>query len=367
MIKPIAFYLPQFHPIPENDEWWGRGFTEWTNVSKARPLYRGHLQPRLPADFGFYDLRIEEVREQQASLAREHGIFGFCYYHYWFGNGKVLLERPVNEVLKLGKPNFPFCFCWANETWEGRWHGISDEKKILIKQNYGDREEILRHFDYLLPFFKDDRYIRINNKPLFQVYRPSDIENHEIFCDIFDKRARQEGFDGIYFMGGQKTPIGYRGYLDSKISSSFAISLQNAQISLDKLKDSLNSNRFLFKLFSGNLHFNKPVIIDYCHFVELMHEIHIKDRSESFQIHPIIINDFDNTPRAGKRGVILKNANPENFAVHVRKTLSIKSETSESDFVFIKSWNEWAEGNYLEPDNIFGLQYLKSLKLELNR
>ena len=161
----IAFYLPQFHPIPENDEWWGRGFTEWTNVAKAVPLFRGHYQPHFPADLGFYDLRVPEVREAQAAMAKAYGIEGFCYYHYWFGHGRRLLERPFNEVLSSGKPDFPFCLCWANDTWTGIWHGAPN--KVLIEQRYPGVEDYKAHFYALLDAFRDPRYMTVDGKKIF--------------------------------------------------------------------------------------------------------------------------------------------------------------------------------------------------------
>ena len=174
----IALYLPQYHPIPENDEWWGKGFTEWTNVAQAKPQFRGHYQPRIPADLGFYDLRLPEVREQQAQLAREAGIEGFCYYHYWFGNGRQLLERPFNEVLESGKPDFPFCLCWANHNWTNKtWQkGKSLRSDSMIMKMEYSMEDHKKHFMALLPAFRDERYIKVDGKPLFGVWSPRDIQ-----------------------------------------------------------------------------------------------------------------------------------------------------------------------------------------------
>jgi len=166
-VRAIAFHLPQFHPIPENDKWWGKGFTEWTNVVKARPLFPGHYQPHLPADLGFYDLRLPEARAAQAALAAEYGIYGFCYYHYWF-HGRQVLERPVSEILKTGEPDFPFCLCWANENWTRRWDGLGSE--ILLEQCYSAADD-LAHIRALMPFFSDPRYIRIMDRPFFAVGR----------------------------------------------------------------------------------------------------------------------------------------------------------------------------------------------------
>ena len=174
----IAYYLPQFHPIPENDAVWGKGFTEWTNVAKAKPLFRGHYQPRVPADLGFYDLRLEEVREQQAEMAKEAGVEGFCYWHYWFGNNKMLLERPFQEVLNSGRPDFPFCLAWANhdwttKTWNRGKHIIDANDYVYIaKQEYNGDEDYIAHFNYCLPAFLDHRYITVDDKPVFFIFDP---------------------------------------------------------------------------------------------------------------------------------------------------------------------------------------------------
>ena len=193
----IALYLPQFHPIPDNDEWWGKGFTEWRNVAKAKPLFRGHYQPRIPADLGFYDLRVPEVRVAQAAMAREHGIEGFCYYHYWFA-GRRILERPFNEVLKSRDPDFPFCLCWANETWSGRGHGL--DEKVLIEQTYPGEDDDRRHFEALLPAFMDPRYICIESRPVFMLYRPRLIPHLGNFLKLWQRLAINAGLPGIWFV-----------------------------------------------------------------------------------------------------------------------------------------------------------------------
>src|SRR5215207_9402018 len=187
-IRPIAIYLPQFHPIPENDEWWGRGFTEWTNVVKAKPLFQGHYQPHLPGELGFYDLRLPEVREQQAALAKQYGIYGFCYYHYWF-NGRRVLERPFEEVFKSGKPDFPFMLCWANENWTRAWDGL--DKQVLLKQNYSHEDDV-QHIKTLIPYFKDSRYIKIDGKPVFAIYRSTLFPDLKRTINIWRDEARKE-------------------------------------------------------------------------------------------------------------------------------------------------------------------------------
>lgn len=199
--RVIAFYLPQFHPVPENDEWWGKGFTEWTNVGKARSLFPGHYQPKVPADLGYYDLRVSETRKAQADMAREYGIEGFCYWHYWFGNGKRLLERPFNEVLASGEPDFPFCLAWANESWRGYYHGIK-AKETLIDQLYPGEEDYIAHFNAVLPAFKDKRYITVDGKPLFMIYHPFDNQMEiNTFIKLWRELAVQNGLEGIFFVG----------------------------------------------------------------------------------------------------------------------------------------------------------------------
>ena len=198
MIRPIAIYLPQFHPIPENDEWWGKGFTEWTNVTKAKPMFKGHHQPKLPGDLGFYDLRLPGIMEQQAELARAHGIFGFCFYHYWF-NGKRLLNTPVDNMLSSGKPDFPFMLCWANETWSRRWLG--EEKEILIKQTYSEEDDHL-HAQWLCEKpFSDSRYIKVNGRPVFIIYRPSDLPDYQKTLLIIKETALKAGLKEPYIIG----------------------------------------------------------------------------------------------------------------------------------------------------------------------
>ena len=201
--RVIAFYLPQYHPTIDNDKWWGKGFTEWTNVGKAKPLFHGHYQPKVPADLGYYDLRLPEIREEQAKMAREAGIEGFCYYHYWFGNGKRELERPFNEVLRLGKPEYPFCLCWANESWHAKlWNKDGNySSKMLIEQKYLGEKDYVMHFYELLPAFKDTRYIKVDGKPLFMVYKPLFFPDMVAFIKLWNQLAKENGLDGIYFVG----------------------------------------------------------------------------------------------------------------------------------------------------------------------
>lgn len=203
MTRMIAFYLPQFHPIPENDEWWGKGFTEWTNTAKAKPMFPGHYQPHVPADLGFYDLRLPEARLAQAELARQYGIEAFCYYHYWFA-GKRILDLPFNEVLESGQPNFPFCLCWGNQSWTGVWHGAPN--RMLIEQTYPGMEDHRRHFEYLLRAFLDPRYIRVDGKPVFVVYSPKELPDSMAVTDLWRDLAVRAGLPGLFLVAEHKSP-----------------------------------------------------------------------------------------------------------------------------------------------------------------
>ncbi|NGM63427.1 lipopolysaccharide biosynthesis protein [Sphingobacterium sp. SGG-5] len=364
-IKPLAFYLPQYHPIPQNDEWWGKGFTEWTNVGKAKPLFKGHKQPKVPADLGYYDLRVPEVREQQANMAKEYGVYGFIYYHYWFGNGKQVLERIANEVLATGKPDFPFCFCWANETWSGIWHGLTN--RILVEQTYPMDEDIVNHFNYLLSFFKDDRYIKVDGKPLLMIY---DIEKIAAQAPTYiaelNKLAIANGLKGIYFCASNKNPdnLDFKQMgVDAKVSNAF----QKAWTSrlLTNTRGSFYTKvirRIKYEL--AKIARDSEVCVNDASIIVKEMEF-IKTNVPTF---PCIIANWDNTPRSGYRGLILKNTTPKLFLEQLKKSEEFLIQHAiEPSFVILKSWNEWAEGNMLEPDMENGYSYLNVLKAFINR
>ncbi|MBU0615645.1 MAG: glycoside hydrolase family 99-like domain-containing protein, partial [Nanoarchaeota archaeon] len=309
-----------------------------TNVTKAKPIFEGHHQPNLPADLGFYDLRVPEVREEQARLAKEHNIEGFCYWHYWFGNGKRILERPFNEVLKSGKPYFPFCLGWANQSWTGIWHGLDDE--ILIKQEYGGLEDYQMHFNSVLGAFKDKRYITIDDKKLFLIFNPSNIPKLNLFIDTWRRMAKKEGFD-IFFMSCESRKsllgCGFDGMMD--------ISLLNTVINVPSISTISRCFRVVDYSDVIGKNFNNPL--------------------QKYE-YPVVIPNWDNTPRSGNKGVVMHNSNPGLFKKMLKKAIKlIKSRDSELRLIFIKSWNEWAEGNYLEPDQRWGRAYLEVLKEEL--
>ena len=358
-IRSIAFYLPQFHPIAENNSWWEPGFTEWTNVVKAKPLFKDHWQPRLPADLGFYDLRVPETREAQAALAKQYGIEGFRYWHYWFG-GKRLLERPFNEVVKSGSPDFPFCLAWANQTWEGKWHGLSNDR-VLIKQTYPGVEDYTDHFYALLPAFHDNRYIEVNGKKLFFVFQPTDIPNSKEFINIWRELALKEGLNGFHFVGlqmNENQDAGQLGY-DAKVHKG---------IYLDQFKVFLSREKWQRKYLHPRLwplvKSKRPLprIISYKEYVEHYPE-HLLGKNE----YPWIFTDWDNTPRAGTNGWLFDNATSELFGQLCQRAFrATENKPDEEKIVIIKSWNEWAEGNCLEPDNKMGLAYLETFKKSLD-
>ena len=340
----IAFYLPQFHPIPENDLWWGPGFTEWTNVASARPLYPGHYQPRLPGELGFYDLRLPDTREAQAKLAAKYGVSAFCYWHYWFGGGRRLLERPFDEVLKSGRPDFPFCLGWANQTWSGIWHGAPS--RVLIEQTYRDargEHDYRAHFEAILPAFTDERYLRIDGRPLFLVYEPSDLPEPQRFLDLWRKWAADEGLPGIFFVGRTET---------ARRSSNADFDA----FTQERVPPRLIARYDLLRRFARKV--GIPSVRSYRRFSEEM-PLGIAD-GPSF---PTVLPGFDNTPRSGAGGVVLHGATPSMFESQVARAVAhvISEQPAGRRVVFVKSWNEWAEGNYLEPDRRYGHAYLEAL------
>ncbi|QKJ64802.1 glycoside hydrolase family 99-like domain-containing protein [Flavobacterium sp. M31R6] len=370
-IKFFAYYLPQYHPIDENDLWWGKGFTEWTNVAKAKPLFKGHYQPVLPGDLGFYDLRMPEVQLQQANLAKEYGIDGFIYYQYWFGNGKMLLEKPAEAMLKDENIDLPFCFCWANETWKGIWHGL-DNPSVLIEQTYNGEQDYIDYFNYLLPFFKDSRYIKVDNKPMFHIYRMHDIPELDSFLNLFNTLAIKNGFDGVYFISTLGPhEIAEHKFVYGKVGIDVFHRMRYGKEYLFLNESSIAGRieRKIKKMLNSTHEVNKrtrPLIFDYTKGVskfdiDFPHKKYI----------PCVFPNWDNTARSGKKSLIFKNATPNAWKNHLGKTVNKLLQNPENpQIIMIKSWNEWAEGNYLEPDNKYGLQWLESVRMvkkELNK
>ena len=349
----IAFYLPQFHPIPENDEWWGKGFTEWTNVARAKPLFPGHRQPNFPADLGFYDLRVPESRIAQADLARQYGIEGFCYWHYWFGGGKRLLERPFDEVLKSGKPDFPFCLAWANHTWSGIWHGCPD--RVLIEQTYPGIEDFADHFYTMLDAFRDPRYMKVDGRNIFCVYRPFDLREPKLFMDTWRRLAEKEKVPGFYFVAITDYPWkmpkdGYDGFTTNPPVAM----LTHQEITPLEVETGRSSGA------DGRL----PKIFSYEAFVR--NAFPKQTRRDEF--YPCVVPNWDNTPRSGADGFILHDWTPDLYAEHLQEAIGLVADRpADRRVVFIKSWNEWAETNYLEPDLKWGKAYLEATRNAVGR
>lgn len=378
--RVIAYYLPQFHPIPENDKFWGPGFTEWTNVAKARPIFRGHHQPRIPADLGFYDLRLPEVREQQALLAREAGIEGFAYWHYWFGNGRQLLQRPFDEVLASGKPDFPFCLAWANHDWKTTsWQRngrVADSGDIIMQQLYPGDEDYINHFNHVLPAFKDHRYITVDGKPLFIIFDPYFFRDVTRFIEVWRKLADENGLKGIYFMAIAPSATTVRRREDGTVKRVMPDLNGSAEIYRELFAlgfDGVNS----FGKNYAELRYNGTYmrIIQYllCKFIpqipvsrfnyeKIMPYFFTKEDAWE-NVYPSIFPQWDRSPRVGNGDGVYVNATPEHFRKHIEHALKlIENKSPEHKILFLRSWNEWGEGNYVEPDLEFGHGWLDAIR-----
>ena len=373
-IKPIAIYLPQFHPIPENDKWWGKGFTEWTNVVKAQPLYEGHYQPHLPADLGFYDLRLSEVREAQALMAKENGIYGFCYYHYWF-NGKRILERPFQEVFESKTPDFPFMLCWANENWTRTWDGLN--KNILLEQKYSEVDD-RAHIKSLIPYFKDSRYIKVDGKPVFAIYKSTLLPNIINTIKVWREEAQLEEldlylcvFEGFGNEGIKMVEVGFNASIEFQPFSKYLYDFIEFK-TLQKL-NSLVYLKVLKKVYKFfNIQEQDSLLfetykkyfmnhLEYSDFVDYL--IGHYQFEEAYTKFPGITPSWDNTARRGKDAFYLRNSTPQKFEEWVQFLKdNLNSKSHDENFIFINAWNEWGEGNHMEPCKKWGHKYLESLK-----
>jgi hypothetical protein len=348
LARPIAFYLPQYHPIPENDQWWGPGFTEWTNAAKARPLFRGHRQPHLPADLGFYDLRLAESRQAQSDLAQQYGVEAFCYWHYWFGAGSRILERPFSEVIARGDPGISFCLGWANQTWTGIWHGAAN--KVLREQTYPGPEDDQAHFDAILTAFRDDRYLRVDGKPVFYVFRPEELPDAAAFVDRWQGMARAAGLDGLYLVAELSDLLGRGPRYTRSAADGFDAGVY---VRLPARRGRQDVLRMRIRRKLGG-----PETYRYSTDPELWAPVRADPH-----LQPSLYPNWDNTPRAGARGLALTGSSPEAFAVNVgHATATLRDRPEQERLLWIKSWNEWAEGNYLEPDLEHGRAWLESLR-----
>jgi len=343
----LALYLPQFHAIPENDANWGPGFTEWTHVAESRPLYPGHQQPKVPSELGFYDLRLPDVQIDQAALAAEHGIEGFCYWHYWFA-GRRVLERPGRQMLESGQPDYPFCIAWANASWTGIWYGAPD--RILIEQTYPGEDDHRAHFNAVLPMLRDPRYIKVGEDPLVVIWEPLKIPESERFVALWRDLAAKAGLPGLHLVGFGTSDF------DPHAHGYDASTLHGPQ--LPRPLGGRSGQRRLWQRALG-----MPAVSSYRAFVRRG----LPETRSSLE-YPVALPNWDNTPRSGRRGSVLQGSTPELFREHLRQAIdAVDDRPDEQRIVFLKSWNEWAEGNYLEPDRRFGRAYLEVIREEVDR
>ena len=340
-VRAIAFYLPQFYPTPENDEWWEPGFTEWTNVAKAKPLFKGHYQPRIPRDLSFYDLRVPETREKQAQLAREAGIEGFCYWHYWFG-GRRLLDQVFREVVESGKPDFPFCLCWANHSWYKKTWVPGKDDRLLIEQTYPGEQDYIDHFNAMLPAFKDKRYIKVDGKLVYGIFNSDSIPSFPLMKQTWNRLAKENGLEGFWFFGLIQKDKRVEGTRDKGYD---ALVYEN-MVNVYDYKWPEWQKRMAHM-------FHRAKALPYKEYVDKS----IAFYKDNPQYIPCIMPNFDHTPRSSFRGRVLKDNSPEEWG-RLCKVVSRLQLERNNPIVFIKAWNEWGEGNYLEPDEEFGRAYL---------
>jgi len=336
-IKPICFYLPQFHRIAENDRWWGKGFTEWTLVKAAKPLFSGHQQPEIPdADVGYYDACDRDTRRQQAALAQAYGIYGFCYYHYWFG-GRRLLEKPLQAMLKDGEPDMPFCLCWANEPWSRRWSG--EETAVLQAQVYGGHDDWLSHFNELLSYFTHKNYICVEGCPVFLIYRIGHIPDAQSMIACWRKLAAEQGLPGLHIVAVEG------GFDDSQLAPDYVDAMAEHQPSC---------------------------VLDQCQPMQ-MNGLHVYSIEEVWQRsldkpapHPVhypgVCHAWDNTPRRGREGRVVLPSRPQRFRRHLEQIFAGIADAKQAPFVFVNAWNEWSEGAHLEPETGHGRVWLEAIR-----
>lgn len=350
--KIIAFYLPQFHTIPENDEWWGKGFTEWVNVKKARPIFKGHQQPRVPLNENYYDLSKLSTLQWQAQLANQYGIYGFCFYHYWF-NGKLLLEKPSEMLLANKNVPMRFCFSWANEPWARTWDGKAHQ--VLMPQSYGTRDDWERHFYYLLPFFRDERYIKEDNCPMFLLYKSASIPCAVDMMTCWNKLANENGFNGIHFVETLRDgkidnrPLPFKARVEFEPMRTMH---QQNMLKLNYKRIRRRGVKLYNRLLNQNVPLNKPF-----RFSDVM--------QRSLQLlspegtYGGVFMGWDNSPRRHLASTIILPPTLEEFSYYLNEKINIIHNIYHTDYIFANAWNEWAEGTILEPDELHRYQYLE--------
>lgn len=358
MIKPIALYLPQFHEIAENNEWWGNGFTEWTNVKKKLPVFSGHYQPHIPLNNNYYNLLDEDVLTSQAKLAKEYGIYGFCFYHYWF-NGKLLLERPLEKLLETKKPDFPFCLCWANENWTKRWDG--QEKHILMKQDY-DLEDDRKHIQYLLPYFKDSRYITVEGKPVFLMYRSELHPDIKRCTQVWQEEAIKAGLKGLYLIRMENFERNVHPELHG-FDAGMEFAPDTTLKGTKALKKNIIKYRINKLLHSLNI-INRPEYENGIYDYSALKDNMVARDKRDYQFFRCVCPSWDNSARRNTNAIIYKNSTPLLFKDWFKTMVDYtrKNMPQDQQFIFINAWNEWGEGCHLEPDEKWGYEYLEAVR-----
>lgn len=341
--RVLAFYLPQFHPTPENDEWWGKGFTEWTNVVQARPRFKGHYQPRLPSELGFYDLRLPEVREAQADLARSHGVSGFCYYHYWF-QGRRLLNGVFDEVLASGTPDFDFCLCWANESWQRNWD--ARVRGTLVEQTYSPEDDV-SHIRWLARAFEDPRYLRVGGRPLFLVYRAQLLPDARRTVTTWRAEARRMGIGDLYLCCVESD-----GFENDPAALGFDAAVE--------FPPHQNTTRVLEVPTAAN---GNSQVFSYAEFAAASQAKY----GRGYNRHPCVVPSWDSSSRRKfLTAHVIHGSTPQDYEAWLRAAIAYaRQKPNDEQLVFINAWNEWAEGAYLEPDLRYGRQYLEATKRAL--
>lgn len=352
----LAFYLPQFHTIPENDEWWGKGFTEWVNVRKAKPLFRGHEQPRVPLNNNYYDLSKIETLRWQAELARKYGVSGFCFYHYWFAGGKMLLEKPAEMLLGNKNIDLPFCFSWANEPWARTWDGKAHQ--VLMPQDYGGKEDWISHFNYLLPFFKDERYIKVDGCPMFILYKPHSIPHAKEMMEVWNSMAINEGFKGVHFVETLRGTTRDKRNLPFKSYVEFEPARTNYSHSIF----ALTYNRIRRRIIKGiNMLLGTSFMLNRPYKYEDVMKKSLANKSPKASYGGVCVG-WDNTARRGIASIVVLPPTKEQFKLALKSKIIQTKKEYGAGFVFINAWNEWCEGTYLEPDEIHKYEYLEAIR-----
>lgn len=375
--RVIALYLPQYHPVAENDKYWGKGFTEWTNVAKAKPLFKGHYQPRIPADLGFYDLRLSQVRKEQAELAKEAGIEGFCYWHYWFGNGKEVLQMPFDEVVKSGEPDFPFCLGWALHDWTTKtWEKGSSLAKdtMIFKQEFPGVEDDIKHFYRLLNAFKDKRYIRVDGKLLFSILVPRVMPEPKRFMDLWNQLAKENGLPGFHFVAiidsmptiTKDSIKNINKEVEANVSEVKALGFDAVGTTDQKYAELKTGGKLRKVCFAAIRKLFPGALLDKFDYSKIIDNFYSpSDRRDD--VYPQLLAGWDRSPRSGRKAIVYYNDTPENFEKAAKKAVEcVENKTPEHRIIFLNSWNEWGEGAYMEPDLKYGKGKINSLNKVLS-